>query len=294
MKHRIARLSRALALVFASALLARCAPVDLLNATIDTHGLTVQRDVAYGPGPRDRLDVYRPEVGAAGLPVVVFFYGGAWQTGSRSDYVFVAAGLARRGMVVVVPDYRLSPGVRFPVFVEDAARAVAFTRRNAVDWGGDPARLVVAGHSAGAHIAAMLALDPHYLADAGDSREALAGAVGISGPYDFLPITGADIKEVFAGADLPSTQPITFADGHNPPMLLLHGTADDTVYLRNTVNLAAAIRAHGGPVEVKTYDGVGHIGAVIAFAPLFRGKAPVLDDVARFVLQVAPVRLPAG
>ena len=289
MKHYLPRLFRLLA-ACACLLLARCGPADLLNATIATGDLTVLRDVAYAPGPRGMLDVYRPAKPAAPLPVVVFFYGGAWQHGSRANYVFVAAELARRGMVVVVPDYRLSPAVRFPAFVQDAAQAVAFTRRMAAGWGGDPDRVVLAGHSAGAHIAAMLALDPRFLADAGDDRDALAGMVGLAGPYDFLPFTSDDIRQVFAGTDAAATQPISFADGRNPPMLLLHGTADRTVYLRNTVNLAAAITRRGGPVQVETYDGVGHVGIVTALAPLFSRRAPVLDDIAGFVGGLAPVQ----
>ena len=271
------------------ATVAGCAPADLLNRTVDRAGLSEQRDVAYGPLPRQAMDVWRPAEGAARLPVVVFFYGGSWQTGRRADYSFVAADLARRGHVVVLPDYRLYPEVRFPVFLQDAAAAVATARRMATSWGGDPARVVLMGHSAGAHIATMLALDPRWLAAVGDSRDGLAGVIGLAGPYDFLPITGRGIRAVFAGAaDLRDTQPISFADRHAPPALLLHGIDDTTVFPRNSQALADRIRGDGGRAELRLYGGVGHIGIVLGFARLFRDLAPVLDDSAAFIASLPP------
>jgi acetyl esterase/lipase len=273
-----------------AALVSGCAPVDLLNATIPTQGLTIIRDIPYEPGPRHTLDVYRPDDAAGALPVVVFIYGGAWQTGKKSDYLFVASALARSGFLVMVPDYRLYPQVQFPGFIEDAAAAVAYARTAAASWGGDPTRLFVAGHSAGAHIAAMLALNPRYLAAAGMSRSDLAGVVGIAGPYNFLPIQAPDIQAVFsAAADKRDTQPITFVDGHNPPMLLLAGEADDTVYPANTISLTRAIRAKGGPVEDRLYPDVGHIGIILAFAPGFQGRAPSLNDTVKFIKDTPPV-----
>ncbi len=263
--------------------LSACSPANLLNATISRSGLTVTKDVAYGPGPRDRLDIYRPAKGRD-QPVIVFLYGGSWNSGSRRIYPFVAATLARRGNVVVVPDYRLYPQVQFPAFLQDCARAVAWTAGHMNDLGGNPDKLFVMGHSAGAYNAAMLGLDPEWLRQAGFSRDRLAGVIGLAGPYDFLPIVDPEVKAVFAPAgDGPATQPITYVDGHAPPMLLLAGSADTTVKPRNTLSLAAAIRAHGGSVQDKIYPGVAHIGLVIAIAPIFQGKAPVLNDVEAFV-----------
>lgn len=258
---------------------------DILNATIATDGLSVRRRVAYGAASRQAMDIWRPAGDAAGLPVVIFFYGGAWQNGRRQDYPFVAAPLARLGMVVAVADYRVFPQVRYPAFIEDAARAVATVRREARGWGGDPDRVIVTGHSAGAYIAAMLALDPCWLAAAGEDRAHLAGMVGLAGPYDFLPIQDEDVRAVFSSAaDLPETQPVAHVDGRNPPMLLLHGAADTTCYPRNTLALAARVRAAGGAAEARLYPGVGHIGIVLGFAPLLRFCSPAFADVAAFVL----------
>jgi acetyl esterase/lipase len=259
--------------------------VDLLNAAVGLSGVVVTRDIPFGPGPRQRMDVYRPAGAAGPTPVLVFFYGGAWQYGDRADYRFVAASLAQSGVVVAVPDYRLYPEVRFPAFVEDGALAVAQMRQIAAAHGGDPARLFVAGHSAGAYIAAMLAVVPGYLGAVGLARTDLAGAIGLGGPYDFLPIVGADIKLVFASAndDLRRTQPIFHADGGNAPLLLLHGERDLTCYPRNALALAARVRAAGGSAHARIYRRVGHIGIVLGFAPLLRFRAPSLSDTLRFI-----------
>ncbi len=260
-----------------------CSPASLLNSTISRAGLTVTHDVAYGALPRQKLDVYRPD-GAGPAPVVVFFYGGSWNSGSKAMYPFVAATLARQGNVVVVPDYRLYPQVRFPVFLDDCAKAVAWTLTHVHEIGGDPAKVFLMGHSAGAYNAVMLGVDPAYLAAAGTSRAKIAGVIGLAGPYDFLPMTDEEVKAVFATAgDAPQTQPITYADGKAPPLLLLAGSADTTVLPRNTLSLAAKIRANGGRVEERIFPGVAHIGLVIAIAPLFQGKAPVLATVQAFI-----------
>jgi acetyl esterase/lipase len=262
--------------------LAGCTPAALLNATLPDGGVTVTRGVAYAPGPGHTLDIYRPAHPAG--PLVVFLYGGSWQTGDKGEYRFVALPLARRGAVVVAADYRLYPAVRFPAFLDDCAAAVAWAVGHAAALGADPDAVFVVGHSAGAYNALMLALDPGYLARAGTSRDRLAGVVGLAGPYDFLPITGADIRAVFAPVqDGPASQPVSYVDGRNPPLLLLAGSDDTTVLPRNTLRLAAKVRAAGGAAEDRLYPGIGHVGLVTAFAPVFSWRAPVLGDVWAFV-----------
>ena len=263
--------------------LGACSGAQILNATISRADLRITHNVAYGQDPRQKLDIYRPD-GNTKRPVIVFFYGGSWKTGSKNIYPFVAATLARHGAVVVVPDYRLYPQVRFPAFLTDCADATAWTFSHLDQIGGDPDRVFLMGHSAGAYNAVMLALNPQYLAAAGTSRDRLAGAIGLAGPYDFKPLQEPDVSAIFApvGND-PSGQVITFADAHAPPLLLLAGTADRQVRPRNTMALAARLRAAGAPVQETLYPGVGHIGLVIAIAPIFQGKAPVLADVDAFV-----------
>ncbi len=275
---------RQLLLAALAALLAACSPAALLNATVSAGGVALQSDIPYADGPRHMLDIYRPPSASGSAPLVVFLYGGGWDSGSKDIYGFVARPLAERGAVVVVPDYRLYPQVQFPAFLQDNAEAVAWAAAHAAEFGADPRRVFLLGHSAGAYNAAMLALDPRWLHEAGYDRSRLAGVVALAGPYDFLPITDPDVIPVFASVnDDQRSQPISYVDGHNPPMLLLAGTADTTVRPRNTESLAAAIRAAGGPVESKFYPGIGHIGLITAFAPIFEGRAPVLDDVWGFI-----------
>ncbi len=276
-------------LALCAAVLAGCSPAALLNATNSEDGVSVDRGIAYGDGPRRKLDVYRQQNATGLRPLVVFFYGGSWRTGDRGTYAFVAVPLAARGAVVVVPDYRLYPEVAFPDFLDDNARAVAWAVAHAAELGADPHRLFIVGHSAGAYNAAMLAVDPRWLARAGLDRSRIAGVAGLAGPYDFLPMTDPDITPVFAPVDDGlASQPVSFVDGRNPPLLLLAGDADTTVRPANTRSLAARVNAAGGMAQSRIYPGVGHVGIITAFAPLFSNRAPVLDDVWRFIQQQRP------
>ncbi len=260
-----------------------CSPADLLNATVSDDDVSDTRDVRYAPGERHTLDVYRPRSTGGGLPLVVFIYGGGWTAGDKSMYGFVARPLARRGMVVVVPDYRLSPQVAYPTFLQDNAAAVAWAFAHARELGADPDRVVLMGHSAGAFNVAMLALDLRWLAAAGVDRGRVAGVVGLAGPYRFLPSRDPDVIPVFGADNTPAHEPYAFADGRGPPMFLAAGTEDTIVMPRNTTELAARTRERGGRVTSKLYPGVGHVGLITAFAPVFQGRAPVLDDVTAFV-----------
>lgn len=213
--------------------------------------------VRYSVEPELSLDIYRPLGNDGPAPTVVFFYGGGWQRGERSQYRFVARRLARQGLLVIVADYRTYPDARFPSFVEDAARAVAWSHRNAGSHGGDRARLFVAGHSAGAQIAALLAADPRYLRAEGLEPAALAGAIGLSGPYDFV-ISG-QYREVFGPvSQWPQAQAINFIDGTEPPFLLVHGTRDRVVAARNSVQLARKLAANDVRADLLLLDDAGH------------------------------------
>lgn len=262
-------------------------PLRTFNALVpkDPESRQVEAVLAYGEGERRMLDIYVPlEASATPRPVIVWFYGGSWNSGSRHGYDFAARALAAQGFTVVVPDYRLVPEVRFPGFVEDGAAAVRWVRENIDTHGGDPDRIVLVGHSAGAYIAAMLANDPRWL---GDDREALAGFVGLAGPYDFVPFdTESTIAAFSQWHDPAETQPVTFADASAPPALLLTGADDTTVKPRNSVSLAARLNAAGVEAEVVRYQGVDHIDIVIALSRPLRGRTPVLEDVARFAQRV--------
>ncbi len=281
----VLRFSRFAALLLASAVLPSCSPVDALNASIQTDQLLIDHGIAYMDGPMGKLDVYRPATPQAEkLPLVIFIHGGAWKSGDRTQYRFVAAPLARAGVVVVVPDYRKVPEVHFPEFLADNARAVAFAHAHAAEWGADPSRIFLIGHSAGGYNALMLGLDPRYLAAVGLRSQDLAGVVGIAAPADFLPSTDPDVIDAFGPSPDPAlVQPIAFAAADAPPLLLLHGEKDNLVYPRNAVSLERHMRAVGGRVEVRRFADLGHIGIVTAFAPLFAWRAPVLDSVVSFI-----------
>ena len=279
------------AAVLLSGLLSACSPLSVLNATTSADGLRQVEGVAYGDGPRRKLDLYVPETAAAARrPVVVFFYGGAWQTGSRADYRFAGRALASEGFVVVVPDYRVHPEVGYPAFLEDSAAAVRWARDHAAEYGGDPDQLFVMGHSSGAYNAAMLALDGRWLNAVGlDPKRDLRGWIGLSGPYDFAPIVDPVVQTIFGPRSRwPSTQPIAYASAGAPPALLLTGDDDARVQAANSQRLAARLEAVNVPVQLTLYPGVGHARTVVALASGFRSGTPVLQTTADFIRGRSP------
>ena len=276
--------------VLLAGLAAACTPsLGAFNAVIPKDGgaQRVARDVAYGDGARRQLDVYAPGDGGA-HPVIVFIYGGSWRSGDKDEYAFVGAAFASRGFVTVIPDYRLVPEVRFPSFLDDCAAAVRWVADHVHEFGGDPTRVILVGHSAGAYNAMMLGLDAHYLNDAGVNAASIRGVVGISGPYDFLPFDVDATRNAFGQApDANLTQPVHFARADAPPLLLLWGDADTTVGQRNLRGLEAVARAAGGRVETKTYSGVNHVDIMLALSRPLRGRAPTLADVVAFAVRAA-------
>jgi len=292
-------------------LLSACSPIVILNDAVPHSTFSETQGLAYGSDPRQRLDVYVP-AGAAiaramprpgsgsgsssdsgsgsgsgsgqrGRPIVVFFYGGSWQSGERADYLFVGEALASRGFVAVLPDYRTYPQTVFPGFVDDAAAAVRWAHDHAQEFGGDPSNLFLMGHSAGAQIAALLATDGQYLAAQRMSKHDVRGFIGLAGPYDFLPLNDATLERIFPTALRQASQPINFVAGDEPPMFLAAGTRDKTVDPGNTDRLAAKLRAADDTVEVKHYSGIDHALLVGALGAPLRPLAPVLTDVTQFI-----------
>ena len=288
--HEFVNRRRLLSLALAAGLCTACAPIKLLDSVVPHDSYDALQGIAYGNDPRQQLDVYRPLPGTAptagARPLVVFFYGGTWSHGDRGDFRFVAEALAARGAVVVLPDYRLSPAVRYPVFVEDSARAVQWALEHAAQLGADPKRVFVMGHSSGAYNAAMVALDARWLRRFGASPNQLAGWIGLAGPYDFLPIHDSEAKVAFDWPDTsPDSQPITHVSTASPPALLLAGKDDTTVNpQRNTVQMAERLRAAGVPAQMQLFDDLGHVGLIAEVAaPLRWLGGPVLPPVLRFL-----------
>ncbi|MEG3008733.1 alpha/beta hydrolase [Pseudomonas iridis] len=265
--------------------LSACSPVKLLNALTPDSTFDKTAGIAYGDDPRQKLDVYVPRHALPDAPVVVFFYGGSWNSGAREDYNFVGEALASRGIVAVVADYRLYPQVRYPLFLQDAARAVAWTKANIREFSGNPQRLYLMGHSSGGYNAAMLALDGDLLAAAGMSPKDLRGWIGLAGPYDFLPIENPAVRPVFFWPNSPpQSQPINHVSRDAPPALLIAASRDELVNpTRNTGGLAHKLRAAGVPVQDFYYSRPNHITLVATLSRPLRGLAPVLDQVVGFI-----------
>lgn len=242
--------------------------------------------VAFGDHPQQRLLAYRPaEPAETPLPVLVFFHGGGWHSGRPEDYAFVARNFAPEGFVVVTAGYRLNADGRYPAMLEDGAAALRWVRDNAADLGGDPARIYLMGHSAGAYNAVMLALDPQWLASEGLPPDTIKGAIGLAGPYDFYPFDTDSSRNAFGHAAAPeTTQPIMFVRADAPPLLLATGSEDTIVRPRNSVALARALTAAGRPSEPVVFEGMDHKEIVMALARPFdrdaRVKRAVLDFLA--------------
>lgn len=263
--------------------LAGCSGGQLLNGLASSSDHEMAANLIYDREHNLRADLYSP-LKAQNAPVIVFFYGGRWTEGAKEDFRFVGQSLASKGYVTVIPDLRKYPDVRFPDFVTDAALAVRWTRDNIAQYGGSGQRLFVMGHSSGAHVAAMLALDERYLKAAGGSRTWLRGMIGLAGPYDFLPIVDPTLRDVFGPPDrFEQSQPIMFTDGRNPPLLLMASEDDRVVDIKNTRNLSRAVSKAGGPVETVIYPKMSHDLMLGSIGPVLRNRSDVLANIDSFV-----------
>ncbi|MCR6659308.1 MAG: alpha/beta hydrolase [Asticcacaulis sp.] len=262
-------------------LLAGCNTLSLFNTfTPKDEARRVARDVPFGDDPRQKLDIYAPKGEHRDLPVLVFFYGGGWNSGSKADYVWMGHSLAALGYLVFIPDYRLVPQVFYPVFLEDNTLAVKFVMAHAGAYGGDIRRLGVIGHSAGGYAAAMMALDPRYLGEGAP----LKVCVGIAGPYDFYPFDVPASKDAFSQWPRPEeTQPVTYARKVDTRFLLMQSRADTVVGVHNAVNLDARLKAAGTDVDLKLYDKLTHPDTAAVFSVPFRNKAPLRADAAAWL-----------
>jgi acetyl esterase/lipase len=258
-------------------------PFAIVNLLVPRTGYRIHRGLAYGADPRQKLDVYVPADLKASAAVVLFFYGGGWQSGQRADYLAFGQAFASAGLVAVVADYRLYPQVKYPGFVEDAAAAVAFVRSHAAHYGGDAGRVFLTGHSAGAYSAVMVASEPKFIAAQGGSLDWIRGVIGIAGPYNFLPMSDPVYVDMFHGTNNTDSMPVNHIDGPRPPMLLISGSDDDTVGLCNTNDMSERLKRFGSDVNVIFYKGVGHIGVILALVPGLRRIAPLRRDMLDFI-----------
>jgi len=273
--------------ILLAALLTGCERAAFMtaNAPLLFSQHNIERDIAYGEQAWQKLDIHTPaSTSAAPRDVIVFFYGGRWTSGAKDDYRFVGKYFADAGYVVVIPDYAKYPQVRFPVFVEDGAKALSWVYDNIAQYHGDKTRIHVMGHSAGAHIGALLAADKKYLAADGKTpRDVIKHFVGLAGPYAFTP-DEPDLMDMFkkpyAAMQVPS-----FIDGTEPPMLLLWGDADTDVGRFNHEKLEAKIKEKRGNVRSIIYPALDHIGVLKAFVWVDGDKAGIGKTVLDFMKQ---------
>lgn len=264
--------------------------LGLANLPARVAGPDVVKDQAYGPEQLHRLDIYRPTGVGSSAPVLVFFHGGRWTDGDKSMYPFVGKAFADRGYVTVIADYRKYPQVRFPAFVHDGARAVAWVHEHIHRFGGDPEQIFIAGHSSGAHIASLLAADERYLQAQGKSIGIVRAFAGLAGPYDFVPDED-DLIDIFGPPERYSQmQTTTHIEGDEPPMLLLWGEKDTLVWRRNIDLLSEQIRARSGRVNTQIYPELDHVGILASLTWMLRDRRPVFEDMLQFFAQHAPAK----
>ena len=279
-------MNRVFSIVLVAAMVGGCSRLAVFDAVVpkDWNAKRIVSGINFGPDARQKLDIYLPD-NRKPTKVVIFVYGGSWNSGSRNEYAFVGRALASRGFATVIADYRLAPGHRYPDFVTDTAKAAAWTHSHIREFGGDPNQLYLVGHSAGAYNVMMVALDPAFLRREGEDEGIVKGAVGLSGPYDFLPLAVDATRAAFANTTgLEETQPVYWATkGRKPPIFVATGDADELVQPRNTRALAAALRSSGNSVKEENYPGIDHTGTLLAISKPLRHWAPVLDDIVSFI-----------
>ena len=274
---------KALMAASAAALASACSPFAAINLLVPKSGYAVHRDLAFGRDPRQKLDIYVPAGARGPMPVLLFLYGGGWQAGSRTDYRAFGQAFTSAGIVVAVADYRLYPQVKFPGFVEDAAGALAFLHDHVADYGGDPNRIFVSGHSAGAYNVVMMASEPKFIEARGGRPGWIRGVIGMSGPYDFLPMSDPVYVDMFHGTNNLDSMPTNHVNGVRQPMLLATGTADTTVDQGNTDRMSNKLRSFGSEVKVIKYKGTGHVGVILSLVPGFRKMTSLRQDMIDFI-----------
>ena len=260
-----------------------CSPFGMINSLANSDNVIVTTGIPYGSHERQRLDIYRPIWMKDPLPTILFFYGGSWKRGSRENYAFVGYTLARQGFVVVVSDYRLYPEVQFPTFVHDGAQAIVWITENIGKYGGLNQNIHLVGHSAGAHIAALLVLDNEYLGKFKLAEDTLGRWVGLSGPYAFFPSRVHSVKDVFAGVSENLARPIARVGLGAPDALLIHGSRDIAVSPDNSAALAQRMNEIGNRAFALTYEGIGHGMTVASLTFPFTGMASTLKDTVSFL-----------
>ncbi|MFT7684744.1 MAG: acetyl esterase/lipase [Candidatus Azotimanducaceae bacterium] len=251
--------------------------LKLINSLARSSARCLSAELAYGNQDRHMLDYYTLG-GDVNRPTILFFYGGNWRSGSRSDYLFVADTLLSLGYNVIIPDYRLYPLVRFSEIQKDAAAAT----RRALDEVPEDQAFFVMGHSAGAQLGALLCLDASLLGENLAAR--ISGFIGLAGPYDFYPFSDADHWDLFGPeSEYAQSQAVNFVRADSPPLYLLHGETDTRVRRGNSKSLMQKVHAVGGSASREVYKETGHVDIILNFTRLHRKKSPLIKDITHFL-----------
>lgn len=254
-----------------------------------TGGAELKGKIATGDHGDQKVLVWGPETQPANeplRPVLFFVHGGSWNSGDPEDYDFVGRAFAEQGFVVVLSGYRLGAPGKYPGMIEDTARAFSWTHTEIESYGGDPQNIVIAGHSAGAYNMMMIALQDKWLAPHALSPSDIAGVVGLSGPYDFLPLESESTIASFGHAsDLDATQPINHVSDTAPPMLLLHGEKDTTVGVFHSRNMTQLLEKAQRPVSLALYPEMDHADPLISIAAPWRTRRDIVGKIADFARQ---------
>lgn len=273
------RLDRLLSMIALMVLLPQCSPTDVLNAITPTQSIKAVETTAYGPQKRQMLDLYTPTTPKPDTPVIVFFYGGSWDSGEKGDYKFVAEAFTSAGYTVAVPDYRVYPNVIFPAFVEDAALAVALVHQRF------PNRAIaIIGHSAGGHIALMLALETRYLGTVGVERcDMVNAAIALSAPVGIVPLKREPYISIFPNRMTGKDAPLNNVSANVPPILMVTGLNDTTVLPANAITMTDALKNAGADVSLFTYADLDHVDTVKFLASFFADHSPLKGDIFAFL-----------
>jgi acetyl esterase/lipase len=261
-----------------------CSPLKLADFLSPYYGYELESAIPYGTDKRHKLDIYNPSGLNTKKDVIIFVYGGSWRSGDRGDYRFIAQPFAAEGYTTIVPDYRLFPQTTFPGFVKDIAKVTAWVHRKYAGKNKTP-RIILVGHSAGAHIVSLLALDKRYLENEGLSTKILRGWVALAGPHTFNPLKTASTRPIFETVknNINEAKPISFARADAPPGLLLHGNSDTVVYQKNSTLLANAIKNKNGIVTSKSLEKIGHIGILLSIAEADFFQANTKEEILSFI-----------
>ncbi|WP_370260759.1 alpha/beta hydrolase [Limnobacter sp.] len=277
-------------------LMGGCSSIQLVNNVSKVYQVEVNNNLPVGHGSRLAYDLYLPNKPAsqtASTPVIVFFYGGSWNRGSRSEYEFVGRRLASEGYIVAIPDYRLYPEVKYPDFLIDGAKSVNALideLRNPRYAALRPSKKVVLmGHSAGAYNAAMLAYDPRWLKETAQSSSVVAGFIGLAGAYNIYPIKDQEVQPVFHHPNYPEqSQPIEFVNNTAPASLIVAPEQDTILSTeRNSQALHQALTKAGGQSTLVTVSSTDHVTLIGTLSPLLFFKGSTMKPIQNFILHLA-------